>query len=1459
MINRIIAFSIRQKFIVLLFVAAIVVGGVMALRTINLGSVPDITNNQVQIITVAPNLATADIEQFVTSQIELHVGYLPGVEEIRSISRFGLSVVTIVFSEDMGTYLPRQLIQEKLSEIRESIPEEYGRPEMGPITTGLGEIYQYSLKDTTGRYSLAKLRTIQDWIIKRQLTMLEGVIEINSFGGYVKQYEVRISPARLNAMGVTLHEIVAALEDNNINTGGTYVVKNKMAHFVRGEGLIRSLDDIKAVMVKNVNGHPITIADVADEVTYGHKVRYGAFTQDGEEKVGGMVLMLKGANPNKVIKAVKKRMEEIQQFLPEGVIIEPFLDRSSLIARTTSTLAKNLTEGALIVVFVLVLLLGSIRGGLVTASVIPLSLLFAFILMKATNVWANLMSLGAIDFGIIVDGAVIIVEGTVHMLQQHTRKALSQKEMDEVTYRSASTMMNAAFFGQLIILIVFAPILFLTGIEGKMFRPMAYTFGFAVLGAIVLCLTYVPMITSVVMRPTGARGWLGRLEEKVDGFSRKIIRRLHQWYAPVLRAALRRSKTTLVLAGVLFASAVFTFSRMGGEFIPQLDEGDLALQVLLRPGSSLEETIRVTQQIERLLNDSFPEVITSGARIGVADVPTDPMPMDIADMFIILEKDRRKWTSAESKEELIEKMKEKLGEALVGANFVFSQPVELRFNELLTGVREDVAIKIFGEDMEMLNKLSQRIAALITSVPGVADVSPERISGLPQITVRFDRKKMARYGLTIREVADYISTAYAGKATGVVFEGEKRFDIVVRLAEEYRQNVQDMRRLYIPLPDGSQIPLAEVARVEYVDGPMQISRENTFRRTYVGVNVRNRDVESVIKDIQKIIRAQAGIPPGYYVQYGGEFENLMRAKARLAIVVPIALFLIFVLLYFALGSVQQALMIYLAVPMAAIGGVYFLALRGMPFSISAGVGFIVLFGVAILNGLVLINRLNALKKEGMADLTGRIFQATRERMRPILLTATAAIMGFTPMAFSTSAGAEVQRPLATVVIGGLISATLLTLVVLPVLYYLLERRRQKKAGTAGMMVGAFLGLVMLTGGRAMAQDAPTVITTPEQALKVALKNNGEVLIAEKEIEKARLRKKAWFSPEKTEVEIEYGQYSSFHNDLAVTISQPFAFPTTYGRKKQLAEAEIKATELTLLHRQAVLKRQVFEAWNRLSRLTAQQHLLQELDSVYRDFAHVARVRFEVEEGTYLEKLAAESKSEAIHNQLKSLRAEIGIVQAELRQLLNDTANLEFRADRFAPFDFEAAGEPQQTAAHPAVQQARQQIAVAQRRKRLAAAQMLPDFSVGYFSYSMQGAELPDGGVATAADRFGGVTVSVAFPLFYGAFRSEVRQWELAAVQSEIQYRQVKNNFQRQYEQLFRTYLVRKNNLEYYQHTALKQAEEIRKTALASYRAQAIGYVELIRLLEQAYQIRADYLHALEAYNQSIIALNYLLN
>jgi cobalt-zinc-cadmium resistance protein CzcA len=1036
MINKIILFSIKNKLIIGLMMIAWIGVGIYSMQKVPVDAVPDITNNQVQVITVSPNLGTEDIEQFVTYPVELAMSNLPNVIEIRSISRFGLSVVTIVFEDNIGTYLPRQLVAEKLSEVKQDIPPNFGEPFIGPISTGLGEIYQYTLEiddNHKGKYSSTDLRTFQDWIVKRQMAMLPGVVEVNSFGGHVKQYEVAINPNNLKSMDVTMADIFNAVETNNENTGGAYIVKNHRANFIKGEGLITSLDDIKNTVVKTVNGKPILVKNVAD-VRFGTAIRYGATSKNGNEAVGGMIMMLKGANSEEVINNVKERVVQINKSLPEGVQIVPFLDRSDLVNRTTSTVQTNLIEGGLIVIFVLVLFLGNFRGGLIVASTIPLSLLFAYIMMNIFGVWSNLMSLGAIDFGIIVDGAVIIIESVVFYtmvrVKNLQKEKLSQEDLDDIAYDSSSKMMNAAFFGQLIILIVFIPILTLQGIEGKMFTPMAMTFSFAVIGAMILCLTYVPMMASLFM---------SKKPSKKIGLGDRFINWLTKIYEPVLLIALKRKIIVLSVSFVLLMLSIFTFSRMGGEFVPQLDEGDIAMHAILRPGSSLEETEKVCHSIESKLVNSFPEITDVISKIGVAEIPTDPMPLDLADMFVIL-KPQSEWSTFESKEQLIEMIKDTL-KFLPGVGHEFSQPIEMRFNELMTGVRQDIAVKLFGEDLVVLADNAEKIGKIISTVDGVGDVKVEATQGLPQMTVKYDRQKIAYYGLKIKDLNTLIRTAFSGETAGVVFEGEKRFDLVVRLKDEHKKSITDLQNIFVPLPDGNQIPLSQVASIDYVPSPMQISREGTNRRIYVGVNVRGRDVESVVKDIQQKLDDQLNLPAGYYLKYGGSFENLERAKARLFIVVPIALVLIFVLLYFALKSFIQTIMIYMAIPLSAIGGVFGLWVRDMPFSISAGVGFIVLFGVAVLNGLVLITSMNELKKQGVG-LKDRIIKGTKERIRPIFLTASTDILGFLPMAISTSAGAEVQQPLATVVIGGMLTASFLTLIVIPVLYQMIESKNK---------------------------------------------------------------------------------------------------------------------------------------------------------------------------------------------------------------------------------------------------------------------------------------------------------------------------------------------------------------------------------------------------------------------------------
>ena len=1461
MINKIILFSIRNKLIVGLLTLAMIGVGIYSMSTVNLGSVPDITNNQIQVITVSPNLATEDIEQFVTYPIEMSMGNLPGVEEIRSISRFGLSVVTIIFEDRLGTYLPRQLVQEKLNELQESIPQKFGSPMMGPISTGLGQIYEYTIQPQPGYdslYTAMDLRTIQDWIVKRQLTLLDGVVEVNSFGGYIKQYEVALNPDKLKAMSISISEVFRAIEQNNLNTGGAYIERNHMATFIRGEGLVRSLSDIRKIVIRNENGLPITIGDVAERVHYGYSVRYGSFSRDGREAVGGIIMMLKGSNPNRVINNVKSRIQEIQKTLPEGLKIDAYLDRSNLIARTTSTVKKNLMEGALIVVFVLVILLGSLRGGILTATVIPLSLLFAFILMKFTGVWANLMSLGAIDFGIIVDGAVIIVEGTVHEIEKQIKKGrnrFTQNSMNEMAYKAGSTMMNSAFFGQLIILIVFSPILFLTGVEGKMFRPMAFTFGYAVLGAIFLSLTYVPMMASLMLRPiANKRNLFARFEHGIARFSQKLIAGIQRVYRPLLNGALRIRAIVILLSLLLLGSSLYTFSHMGGEFIPQLDEGDLAMQALIRPGSSLTEATEISKQIERFLLDHFPEIVTVTSHVGVADIPTDPMPMDIADMYIILEKDKSKWVSAESKDELIEKINESLNREFTGINLVFTQPVELRFNELLEGVREDIAVKLYGEDLDILEEKKSEMERIIRTVPGVGDVNSERTSGLQQITITYNRNKVAQYGLNIEKLNEYVSTAFAGGKAGVVFEGEKRFDIVVRFDKAHHQSIEDIKLLYVDLPDGTQIPIKEVADIRFVSGPMQISRENTFRRTYVGINTRGRDIESVILDIEQKLDASLELPPGYYITYGGAFENLQRAKKRLGLVVPIALALIFILLYFALKSLKQSLMIYMAIPLAAIGGIFFLSIRGMPFSISAGVGFVVLFGVAVLNGLVLISRFNSLKQEGITNLRERIFIATEERLRPILLTAVAAIMGFIPMAFSQSAGAEVQRPLATVVIGGLISATLLTLIVLPVLYYLVESRDKQHGSGPDLRQGAALLIILLSGlffgSDIRAQSPLAQPLTLEQSKSRALQRYPNIEMARLEVERQKaLRRTAWQMGSTGlytgKEEVDQGSAAIYNT---IGIQQQGMAPFAIGPGLKLRDAQTALAGESLGLQTLSLSLRVSNAWSDVYTSREVYRVFTALDSMFSGIREAAEIRYQTEAISKLEYLATINEANEVQNRKEqAYRDYLSALQR---------FNRWFDSDTLYTVASEAVDElarpllllPDSIRQHPLLKRSEQEMAVARARLRVNKAQYLPQLSGQYNRQIVDG----QGG-------FYLYQLGISIPLFYGPTAGRVKAAGVNVRIKEEQYRQTRIELESGYFSVREQYLKWLDSWTYYRDHALPLAREQRKAAMTAYREGQIDYTGFLQSIRFAMRMESEAWTVLNRYLKSRFQLEYFLS
>ncbi|MBL0910896.1 MAG: CusA/CzcA family heavy metal efflux RND transporter [Bacteroidia bacterium] len=1445
MLDKIILFSIRNKFIIGLFTLALVLSGIYSMRRLPVDALPDITNNQVQIITTSPALATQEVEQFITYPVELSVKMIPGIVELRSISRFGLSVVTVVFKEDVDIYWARAQISERLKEAEQIIPQRLGRPELAPVSTGLGEIYQYVVYPEKGyesKYSATELRSIQDWIIRPQLIGTPGVAEVNVLGGYLKQYEIAVEPDKLRSMNVTITEIFDALERNNENTGGAYIDKKPYAYFIRGIGMVNGLEDIRKIVVKNQNGIPILIRDVA-LVREGSGIRYGAVTKDGKgEEVSGMVLMLKGENSAEVVARVKDKMEQIKKTLPEGVSIEPYIDRTKLVNKAISTVETNLAEGALIVVFVLVLLLGNLRAGLVVASVIPLALLFAVCMMQLFGVSGNLMSLGAIDFGLIVDGAVIIVEAIVHRLRSGVTGKLSARRMDEEVYTAASKIRSSAAFGEIIILIVYLPVLALSGIEGKMFKPMAQTVSFAILGAFILSLTYVPMMAALVLKKEGG---------SKKTFSDHIMEKVNRFYQPLLDRALR-VKSGIVLGSLaLFLLAFFVFKRLGGEFIPTLDEGDIATHLIISSGSSLSQEVEVSTRAEQILRERFPEIRMIVTRIGSAEIPTDPMPMEAGDMIITL-KDKKEWTSAKTKEELMQKMEEALQD-IPGVNTEFSQPIQMRFNELMTGVRSDVAIKIFGEDIDMLAAKGDEVLALINNVDGVSDARAERVSGLPQISVTYNKDKLALYGLNVGDLNRVIRMGFAGEAAGVVYEGEKRFDLVVRLASDSRQDIGDLQNLYVTLPAGNQIPLEQVADIKYEPGPMQISREDGRRRIVVGFNVRDRDVQSVVTDIQKKLDAQLKLPPGYYVTYGGQFQNLTEANKRLAIAVPVALGLIFVLLYFTFRSVKQSLLIFTAIPLSAIGGVFALWLRGMPFSISAGVGFIALFGVAVLNGIVLIGYFNQLKSAGMDDVIARIKEGTLVRLRPVLMTAGVASLGFLPMALSHSAGAEVQKPLATVVIGGLISATLLTLVVLPVLYYYSEKGFGKRLKTAAV------SMLLLFSVPALSAQEPPVYSL-EDAIETGRRNNLQIQAADLRVQAQERLKASAFDMPQTNITGMFGQYNTRAFDQNFSISQeinPFGFS---AQKKEIAAQTASSRMQAGLTRQDVIYN-IRISWNTVLYLQEKNRMLRSYDSLLQAFVKAAALRHSTGEITLLEKTTAETQQLEMQRMLSQNRVLIDIEKSKLKVLLGITSDFQVREQEFSALQAPDLGDSSLLHNNPALQLALQEVELARAARQNEKAQLYPGIMAGYYIQSLTG-EQNVGGQTIVYDgkpRFQGFTAGITLPLFSMGQAARIRsaQTRVLAEQANATYTEL--SLQARYSQE----LARLDNysglLEYYHNSALPNASVISQNASKSYTNGDISYVEYLQALRTSLDIRMNYIETLSGLNTTVINLRYLLN
>lgn len=1454
MLDSIIKFSIKNKLVIGIMTLLLILWGSWSATKLPIDAVPDITNNQVQIITLCPTLAGQEVEQLVTFPIEQSIANLPDLEETRSISRFGLSVITVVFDDDVDIYFARQLVNEKLKEAEEKIPKGIGTPELAPVSTGLGEVYQYIIHPKKGsehKYNAKDLRTMQDWIVARQLNGTKGIAEVNSFGGELKQYEVAVNPNRLKAMGVSITDIFNALEKNNQNTGGAYIDKKPNAYFIRGIGLVTSLEDVKNIAVKNTNGSiPIFIKDVA-EVRFGNAVRYGALTYNGEvDAVGGVVMMLKGENSNEVVKRIKEKLPVIQKSLPDDIVIEPYLDRTDLVGRAISTVEKNLIEGALIVIFVLVLFLGNLRAGLIVASAIPLSMLFALGMMNVFGVSANLMSLGAIDFGLIVDGAVIIVEATLHHLGlRKSMNKLTQQEMDNEVFVSASKIRNSAAFGEIIILIVYIPILTLVGVEGKMFTPMAKTVGFAILGALILSLTYIPMMCAL---------FLSKKVSHKKTFSDKMMDYLQGIYQPLLQKAIKIKYWLVGVTVAVFALTLFLFSRMGGEFIPQLQEGDFAFHCILPQGSSLNQSIETSMQASRIIKQ-FDEVKMVVGKTGAAEVPTDPMPPEATDLMVIL-KPQDEWKTKKSYTELGDEINEAL-EVIPGVFFEKNQPIQMRFNELMTGIRQDVAVKIFGENLDSLAIYADKVSKVIQTVNGATSPQVERVSGLPQINVEYDRTRLANYGINVEDVNNVVSTAFAGKSAGQVFENERRFDLVVRLDSTYRTDIDDVSNLMIPTNTGNQIPLSQVANISYKLGPAQISREASKRRIVIGFNVSGRDVQSVVEDIQQKLSEQIKLPTGYYFTYGGQFENLQKASKRLMIAVPVSLFLIFSLLYFTFRSLKQASLIFTAIPMSAIGGVFALLLRGMPFSISAGIGFIALFGVAVLNGIVLIGTFNQLEKDGVKDIFKRVFDGTKERLRPVLMTATVASLGFLPMALSTGAGAEVQKPLATVVIGGLITATFLTLFVLPLLYIIFNSKINiRKKGKMKSVTTVIVLLLSVLSFNANAQNKK--IIGVDEAINIALQNNGNIKAKDFEIKSAQSLKRTSGELPKLDFNAQLGQYNSIKFDQSFQVAQTIPFPTLFGAKKQLINAEVKGKELQSEITVLELKNQVRTYFYQIQYLQNNQKQLLYLDSLYNDFIKVAELRYKTGDTKKVEISTAQAKQGEINLLLKQNGVYLNNAYQNLQALMNTKEPFEVANDTdFKPLQVSTLLDSTAIANHPTIKALYQDIIIAEQTKKVEKAQGLPDFTIGYTNQSLIGFQTINGQEQyfNSGNRFSYVSVGVSIPLTFGATKARIKSLDYQKQAIEANTKQQQILLETQFQNAIQQYQQDLQEFNYYQQQALPNANDIVSSAQLGYRTGDISYVEYLYALQTATDIQLNYLKSIQQVNQSVINIYSIIN
>ena len=1448
MLQRIIRFSVHNRIFILLAVACLVIFGIEQAFKLSIDAVPDITNNQVQVITRASSYGTNDIERLVTFPIEQICHNIPGLIEIRSISRFGLSLITLVFDDDVDIYWARSQVFERLSLVKKDIPNDINVPELGPVSSGLGEIYQYTINkapEFKDKYDDSYLRTIQDWIIRRQLLAVKGVADVSSFGGKLKQYEVSLNMGKLQYNNISISEIIDAVEKNNLNTGGSYINNGETILFIRTEGLVKDLKDLGKIFIKQTKDNiPIFLEDVA-EMKYGFAPRYGALSyRDEGEAVGGVVLMVKGSNSSQTVSAVKKKVLEINNNLPAGLSVEAFLDRSKMVNNSINTVKKNLIEGAIVVIIVLIFFLGNLTAGLIVASIIPLSFLFTIIMMNIFGISGNLMSLGAIDFGLIIDGSIIIVESIFHQIYIQKRRTnlpyLTQPEMNNLVESSSSKMMKSTLFGQFIILIVYLPIFFLSGIEGKMFRPMAITVVFALLGAFILTLTYIPMMTA---------SFINKNTSFTENFSFKLFDFFSNIFEKMLRWSIKKSKWVISIVIILFIYTIFEFQNLGGEFIPTLEEGDFAVEMKLLPGTNLETTIEVSQRVAHILIKEFPdEVENIVSKLGSSEIPTDPMPIESGDIIIVL-KPISQWKKADNFDELADKMHQAVN-TIPGIKTNFQYPVQMRFNELMTGAKQDIVCKIYGEDLDSLVRIANEVSKIIEKVPGHQSIIIEAANSSSQIVIKYNREALAEYNISVEQVNNVINTCFAGKNVGIVLEGEKRFDLVLRLSDELRNNFEDVENISVNSPNNVRIPLSLLADISIKNSPSVVERENANRRVSIGFNVRNRDVKSMVEEVKSKIENQFKFPPGYYMQFGGTFENLENARERLKFTIPISLALILFLLYLTFNSISKSLIIYTAIPLSIIGGVWFLKFRDMPFSVSAAIGFIALFGICVLNGIVLITEFNFLRKQKVLDIVEAVIIGTKSRFKPVVMTATVAALGFFPMALSTSAGSEVQRPLATVVIGGLILATFLTLFIIPILYLYFEinkPRHQPKSKTKNFKLPILFIIILILPFTVYSQ----VHINFKNSLDSVTKTNKAILLSQMQANYKKLLIGTSTTIDPTKIGLQIGQISSHYTDKYAFFNQEFRSQKYYKIIKDYLTSDYKLSNVNTFLQSWNIKKEIAQVFYHIlvinEKINICNILIKNLDTLN------YKLKLEAKNGqvSSIETIKIQNSIDEQVSHINVFNQDKLELEEYFKLLLHSTKNyiLDYDSIIFPTTPINLSN----IESHPLLQMKQSETELSKKQIALDKLTLKPSFILGGAVQSFEG--------YVFANKISGpyvpyyiLSAEISLPIFNKGHKSKIIASQYSNKISQENYENEKYSIIAHNKTLYNLQILKRKNLDFYKSHILANNKMIYTFQRTLFLNGEIHYDTYLESLLNYYTLEMKYLEEINNYNDIAIEL-----